>query len=125
MTQGQEYTAASGSTIITFTADYLNTLSAGKHTVVMTYASGDVEAELLITKAGDVPKNDETKNDETKIEPQPDNTGSASATGETTSSGNGALPATGDDTPVLLWLLLFTASVGMLIVVIRKYKNIK
>lgn len=125
LTQGQEYTAASGSTIITFTADYFNTLSAGKHTVVMTYASGDVEAELLITKAGDVPKNDETKNDETKIEPQPDNTGSASATGETTSSGNGALPATGDDTPVLLWLLLFTASVGMLIVVIRKYKNIK
>ena len=115
-----EYTAASGSTIITFTADYLNTLSAGKHIVVMTYDSGDVEAELLITKAGDVPKNDETK-----IEPQPDNTGSASATGETTPSGNGALPATGDDTPVLLWLLLFTASVGMLIVVIRKYKNIK
>lgn len=120
LVQGQEYTAASGSTIITFNADYLNTLSAGKHTVVMTYDSGDVEAELLITKAGDVPKNDETK-----IEPQPDNTGSASAAGETTPSGNGALPATGDDTPVLLWLLLFTASVGMLIVVIRKYKNIK
>lgn len=120
LTQGQEYTAASGSTIITFAADYLNTLSAGKHTVVMTYDSGDVEAELLITKAGDMPKNDETK-----IEPQPENTGSANAAGETTPAGNGALPATGDDTPVLLWLLLFTASVGMLIVIIRKYKNIK
>lgn len=35
------------------------------------------------------------------------------------------VPATGDDTPVLLWLLLFTASVGLLLVVIKKYKNIK
>lgn len=42
--QGKDYTAVSGSTIITFNADYLKTLSVGKHTVVMKYDSGDVEA---------------------------------------------------------------------------------
>ena len=135
LTQGQEYTAVSGSTIITFAADYLNTLSAGKHTVVMTYDSGDVEAELLITKAGDVQKNDETKNNETKndeiknaetkAESQIKDAQTVNVAEKTASSGTGALPATGDAAPVLLWLLLFAVSVGMLIVVIRKYKNIK
>ena len=46
--QGKDYTAVSGSTIITFTADYLKTLSVGKHTVVMKYDSGDVEAGLTV-----------------------------------------------------------------------------
>lgn len=46
--QGKDYTAVSGSTIITFNADYLKTLSVGKHTVVMKYNSGDVEAGLTV-----------------------------------------------------------------------------
>ena len=125
LTQGQEYTAVSGSTIITFAADYLNTLSAGKHTVVLNYDSGDVEAELLISKAGDVQKNDETKNNEiknneTKAESQIKDAQTVNAAEKTASSGTGALPATGDDAPVLLWLLLFAVSVGGLIVIIKK-----
>ena len=125
LTQGQEYTAVSGSTIITFAADYLNTLSAGKHTVVLNYDSGDVEAELLISKAGDVQKNDETKNDEiknaeTKAESQIKDAQTVNVAEKTASSGTGALPATGDDAPVLLWLLLFAVSVGGLIVIIKK-----
>lgn len=125
LTQGQEYTAVSGSTIITFAANYLNTLSAGKHTVVLNYDSGDVEAELLISKAGDVQKNDETKNNEiknneTKAESQIKDAQTVNVAEKTASSGTGALPATGDDAPVLLWLLLFIASVGGLIVIIKK-----
>ncbi len=125
LTQGQEYTAVSGSTIITFAANYLNTLSAGKHTVVLNYDSGDVEAELLISKAGDVQKNDETKNNEiknneTKAESQIKDAQTVNVAEKTASSGTGSLPATGDDAPVLLWLLLFIASVGGLIVIIKK-----
>ena len=125
LTQGQEYTAVSGSTIITFAANYLNTLSAGKHTVVLNYDSGDVEAELLISKAADVQKNDETKNNEiknneTKAESQIKDAQTVNVAEKTASSGTGALPATGDDAPVLLWLLLFIASVGGLIVIIKK-----
>lgn len=128
LTQGQEYTAVSGSTIITFAADYLNTLSAGKHTVVMTYDSGDVEAELLITKAGDVQKNDGTKNNEiknaeTKAESQIKDAQTVNVAEKTASSGTGALPATGDDAPVFLWLLLFAVSVGGLIVIIKKFMS--
>lgn len=46
--QGKDYIAVSGSTIITFNADYLKSLSVGKHTVVMKYDSGDVEAGLTV-----------------------------------------------------------------------------
>ena len=133
LTQGQEYTAVSGSTIITFAADYLNTLSAGKHTVVMTYDSGDVEAELLITKAGNVQKNDEIKNNETKnneiknaetkAESQIKDAQTVNVAEKTASSGTGALPATGDDAPVFLWLLLFAVSVGGLIVILKKFMS--
>ncbi len=50
LTEGTEYTVESGSTIVTFKADYLNTLSAGTHKVVLNYDSGEVEAELLISE---------------------------------------------------------------------------
>ena len=53
LTNGKEYTAASGSTILTFTADYLNTLSIGSHAVVLTYDAGETQAEILITENGD------------------------------------------------------------------------
>ena len=51
LTNGKEYTAESGSTILTFTADYLNTLTVGTHTVVLTYDAGEARARLLITEA--------------------------------------------------------------------------
>ena len=52
LTNGKEYTAESGSTILTFTADYLNTLTVGTHTVVLTYDAGEARARLLITEDG-------------------------------------------------------------------------
>ena len=62
--QGKDYTAVSGSTIITFNADYLKSLSVGKHTVVMKYDSGDVEAGLtVIDKDPDASNSDATAPD--------------------------------------------------------------
>ncbi len=42
------YTLESGSTILTFTTKYLNTLSAGKHTVTMNYTYGSVDTDLTV-----------------------------------------------------------------------------
>lgn len=86
--QGKDYTAVSGSTIITFNADYLKTLSVGKHTVVMKYDSGDVEAGLTV------------------IDRDPD-TANPDATAPDTSN-----PDAGDNSRLVLWLAFMAACVS-------------
>ena len=86
--QGKDYTAVSGSTIITFNADYLKTLSVGKHTVVMKYDSGDVEAGLTV------------------IDRDPD-TANPDATAPDASN-----PDAGDNSRLVLWLAFMAACVS-------------
>lgn len=56
------YTVASGSTIITFKSEYLNTLSAGKHTISVIYETGKAQGEFTVNPACVV--------DDSKISPQ-------------------------------------------------------
>lgn len=86
--QGKDYTAVSGSTIITFNADYLKSLSVGKHTVVMKYDSGDVEAGLTV------------------IDRDPD-TANPDATAPDASN-----PDAGDINGLVLWLAFMAACVS-------------
>lgn len=86
--QGKDYTAVSGSTIITFNADYLKSLSVGKHTVVMKYDSGDVEAGLTV------------------IDRDPD-TANPDATAPDASN-----PDAGDNNRLVLWLAFMAACVS-------------
>lgn len=86
--QGKDYTAVSGSTIITFNADYLKSLSVGKHTVVMKYDSGDVEAGLTV------------------IDKDPD-AANPDATAPDTSN-----PDAGDNNRLVLWLAFMAACVS-------------
>ncbi len=46
-----QYTAASGSTIVTFSADYLKTLSAGAHTLTVLYNDGECSTAFEVTAA--------------------------------------------------------------------------
>ena len=86
--QGKDYTAVSGSTIITFNADYLKTLSVGKHTVVMKYDSGDVEAGLtVIDRDSDASNPDATAPDASN-------------------------PDAGDNSRLVLWLAFMAACVS-------------
>lgn len=85
--QGKDYTAVSGSTIITFNADYLKSLSVGKHTVVMKYDSGDVEAGLTVVG--------EDKNG------YPD-----------ASNPDSTAPDAGDNSRLVLWLAFLAACVS-------------
>ena len=45
------YTAVAGSTIVTFKADYLKTLSAGEHTLRVVYEDGSASTEFEIKAA--------------------------------------------------------------------------
>ena len=46
-----QYTAVSGSTIVTFSADYLKTLSAGAHTLIVLYNDGECSTAFEVTAA--------------------------------------------------------------------------
>ena len=90
--QGKDYTAVSGSTIITFNADYLKTLSVGKHTVVMKYDSGDVEAGLTVVG--------EDKN------------GYPDASNTDATAPDASNPDAGDNNRLVLWLAFMAACVS-------------
>lgn len=90
--QGKDYTAVSGSTIITFNADYLKTLSVGKHTVVMKYDSGDVEAGLTVVG--------EDKN------------GYPDASNPDSTAPDASNPDAGDNSRLVLWLAFMATCVS-------------
>jgi len=74
------YTAVSGSTIVTFKPAYLETLALGKHTAEFVYTDGSASTSLTILSAGNA---------------------------STASGGN---PQTGDSGNPLLWTLLCLAA---------------
>lgn len=51
----KNYTAVSGSTVITLKADYLQTLSVGKHTMTIVYNDGECNTEFEIKAASTTP----------------------------------------------------------------------
>ena len=84
----KNYTAVSGSTVITLKADYLNTLSVGTHTLTVVYNDGECSTNFEI-KA-----------------PQNESGGG---------SGSAKTPQTDDNSNMLLWAaLLFVSGVGVL-----------
>lgn len=60
-----DYTAESGSTIITVDADYLNCLSTGRHTVSIISTSGSADAQFTVRNASDTADTDTAKPSET------------------------------------------------------------
>lgn len=109
------YDVKEGSTIVTLKADYLNTLTAGRHTVSIVSANGTATAEFTITAVqtgGDdqTGGSDQTGSDTTPQEPDKNE-------GAVTS------PQTGDSNNILLWVALLFLSGGVLSVVTYKKKK--
>ena len=97
----KNYTAVSGSTVITLKADYLKTLSSGTHKITVVYTDGECSANFEVKKAA----SEQTKPTEG------DKTDTTTPTGgkDTTS------PQTGDDSNLALWFaVLFISCSGVI-----------
>ena len=87
----ENYTAESGSTVITLKPNYLNTLTAGEHTIIVLYTDGEAQGTFTIAEKPTRPS---------------DNTGSVD---EDTGS-----PQTGEDSHIVPWIMLMLMSGGAL-----------
>lgn len=97
------YTLAEGSTILTFTAQYLNTLNVGTHTVTMNYTYGSVDTELTILSTDSA----------TSPSSSAGASGSAGTRGGANVSVRPATARTGDSTAALPWLFMLGVAVAI------------
>ena len=97
----KNYTAVSGSTVITLKADYLKTLSVGTHKLTVVYTDGECSANFEVKKAA----SEQAKPSE----------GDKSDTTTPTGGKDTTSPQTGDNSNMLLWVaLLFVSVAGVL-----------
>ena len=93
----KNYTAKSGSTIITLKADYLKTLSVGAHNLTVVYTDGECSTNFEVKQAA----SEQTKPTE----------GDKSDTTTPTGGKDTTSPQTGDNSHMALWIALLAASV--------------
>lgn len=110
----EDYTAVSGSTVITLKNEYLKTLSEGQHNITFVYKDGKVSSSFEIKesiKSVENSDNNEAKNFE-----------------EDSNISKSDNPKTGDNSNILAYTFLFTASVlemfGIIIYNNKKKKSI-
>ena len=136
-----QYTAASGSTIVTFSADYLKTLSAGAHTLTVLYNDGECSTAFEVTAAQNGNGGNNTGNNGNNTGNGGNNTGNGgnnTGNGGNTNNGNTAAqaetntpavkePKTGDSgNHLFVWITLLVVSGGVaagIVVYNRKRKE--
>ncbi len=97
----KNYTAKSGSTVITLKTDYLKTLSVGAHNLTVVYTDGECSTNFEVKQAA----SEQTKPTE----------GDKSDTTTPTGGKDTTSPQTGDNSHMLLWVaLLFVSGAGVL-----------
>ena len=97
----KNYTAKSGSTVITLKTDYLKTLSVGAHNLTVVYTDGECSTNFEVKQAA----SEQTKPTE----------GDKSDTTTPTGGKDTTSPQTGDNSNMLLWVaLLFVSGAGVL-----------
>lgn len=105
------YTAKEGSTIIMLKASYLNTLSAGTHTVEILWTDGSASTTFTI-KADTSDDNDNNQNNN---ENGDNNINSDDSTLPSDTDKKDDVPKTGDSTPVVwLFVLLILSGTGLI-----------
>ena len=93
----KNYTAVSGSTVITLKADYLKTLSVGTHKLTVVYTDGECSENFEVKKAA----SEQAKPSE----------GDKSDTTTPTGGKDTTSPQTGDNSNLALWFALMLASI--------------
>lgn len=122
------YTVTEGSTIITFKADYLKTLSEGSHTFELVWTDGSASTSFTVAKnTSDDPGNDDNNKDDNN-----DNNGNGNDSNDGSSNTAGSdntvvqildgSPNTGDASGI--WIALFVVSVaGLAAMLVRRKKQ--
>lgn len=106
------YTVSSDSTIVTLSNDYLNTLSAGEHTITIVSESGEAKTKFTINKSTDVPVVDETVSTKPSVSTTENKTSNTSV-------------KTGDQTMIIGYVVIGALSVLAFIVLkARKKENV-
>lgn len=90
------YTVKEGSTIVTLKDSYLNTLSAGEHTLAIVSKNGTAKTTFTVT--------------EKSVVETPDTEKPESGKNETQTNPSSASPKTGDDSHLVLWIALLLIS---------------
>lgn len=113
----ENYTLEEGSTILTFTAAYMDTLSVGAHKVKLNYIDDSITTTLTIAeKESNAPSDDSNTNEQ----PAAGNNPSADKGSETTGSGT---VQTGDTSDMMLWMSAAVfAMVAVSVVIFRRKK---
>lgn len=91
----RNYTAKSGSTVVTLNPDYLNVLTAEEHSITILYTDGAATGTFTIAENPAGPA---------------DTAGSEEAADQDLSA-----PKSGDDSPILLWIMLVLISGGAIL----------
>lgn len=98
------YTAVSGSTKVTMKADYINTLTVGKHTLTIVSADGEASTEFEIKAASVTSPDPDNGDDNTTTTPD------GKDDGEKNPETGTDVPQTGDSSNFVLWITLMLAS---------------
>ena len=120
----QLYTARSGSTIVEISADYLNTLNVGTHTVTFRYTDGNVTGNFEVVAKADDPdkvddKTDNKTDDKTNVSGKKNKTDNkTTASAKTEGKATNAV-RTGDKMNAHPYILLLSGSVLILFALVR------
>lgn len=107
------YTVADGSTVLTFSSAYLDTLATGKHTVTLNYIDGSISTTLTILEK-----------DDAGVAGGGSGSGAGNgADGSGTNTASSRAAKTGDQTSGVLWLVLGLGSAVICAAVLIKRKK--
>ena len=119
----KNYTVTEGSTIITFTSDYLKTLSAGSHTFEMFWTDGSASTNFAVVKNTTVESPKETIDNNSNIS---NNNAKTNVTDAKNDNQNGTATQTGDPMNLILWMGILMASLaGCTGMIVRRKKHYK
>lgn len=119
----KNYTVTEGSTIITFTSDYLKTLSAGSHTFEMIWTDGSASTNFAVVKNTTVESPKETIDNNSNIS---NNNAKTNVTDAKNDNQNGTATQTGDPMNLILWMGILMASLaGCTGMIVRRKKHYK
>lgn len=119
----KNYTVTEGSTIITFTSDYLKTLSAGSHTFEMFWTDGSASTNFAVVKNTTVESPKETIDNNSNIS---NNNAKTNVTDAKNDNQNVTATQTGDPMNLTLWMVILMASLACCTgMIVRRKKHYK